>query len=250
MPASQTVRDAPEGTWRYHHREEVMGTVVTFDLFCEGDVDREPLYCADGACPGHSAARRRGLQHVERGQPDEPVAQSGDHRRPSPARSGRRAGGVREGAVSLEGWFDPWAMPGGVDPTGYVKGWATQRAIDVLVMPGITSAVVNAAGDIASFGDPVPAGLSGSASSTRATGDAWPVPSRWPERSRHPGPMSAVRTWSTADRATGVPCSFGNRHGARPRPRRRVGDCARRRWTRRPQVPRAGRGLRGLRHRP
>ena len=27
------------------------------------------------------------------------------------------------------GWFDPWAMPGGVDPTGYVKGWAAQRAL-------------------------------------------------------------------------------------------------------------------------
>lgn len=22
------------------------------------------------------------------------------------------------------GWFDPWAMPGGYDPTGLVKGWA------------------------------------------------------------------------------------------------------------------------------
>ena len=27
------------------------------------------------------------------------------------------------------GWFDPWAMPGGVDPTGYVKGWAAQRSL-------------------------------------------------------------------------------------------------------------------------
>ena len=25
------------------------------------------------------------------------------------------------------GWFDPWAMPGGVDPTGLVKGWAVDR---------------------------------------------------------------------------------------------------------------------------
>lgn len=24
------------------------------------------------------------------------------------------------------GWFDPWAMPGGVDPTGLVKGWPQQ----------------------------------------------------------------------------------------------------------------------------
>ena len=25
------------------------------------------------------------------------------------------------------GWFDPWAMPGGYDPTGLVKGWAVHN---------------------------------------------------------------------------------------------------------------------------
>ena len=50
------------------------------------------------------------------------------------------------------GWFDPWAMPGGFDPTGYVKGWAAQQALaafDGLAMHGV---LVNAAGDIASTG--------------------------------------------------------------------------------------------------
>jgi thiamine biosynthesis lipoprotein len=51
-----------------------------------------------------------------------------------------------------DGWFDPWAMPGGVDPTGYVKGWAAQRAGDALVSTAVSGAIVNAAGDIASFG--------------------------------------------------------------------------------------------------
>jgi len=51
-----------------------------------------------------------------------------------------------------DGWFDPWAMPGGFDPTGYVKGWAAQRALAVLVSPGVCGAIVNAAGDIACFG--------------------------------------------------------------------------------------------------
>jgi len=54
------------------------------------------------------------------------------------------------------GWFDPWALPGGVDPTGYVKGWAAERALDALRVPGVAAAVVNAAGDIASFGGPTP----------------------------------------------------------------------------------------------
>jgi thiamine biosynthesis lipoprotein len=52
------------------------------------------------------------------------------------------------------GWFDPWAMPGGIDPTGYVKGWAAQRALGALASTEILGAIVNAAGDIASFGGP------------------------------------------------------------------------------------------------
>jgi FAD:protein FMN transferase len=52
-----------------------------------------------------------------------------------------------------DGWFDPWAMPGGFDPTGYVKGWAAQRALAVLSSGGgAAGAMVNAAGDIASTG--------------------------------------------------------------------------------------------------
>ncbi len=50
------------------------------------------------------------------------------------------------------GWFDPWAMPGGLDPTGYVKGWAAQKALGPFRASGICGAIVNAAGDIASFG--------------------------------------------------------------------------------------------------
>ena len=44
-------------------------------------------------------------------------------------------------------------MPGGIDPTGYVKGWAAQRALGAFRASGVRGAIVNAAGDIASFGD-------------------------------------------------------------------------------------------------
>jgi thiamine biosynthesis lipoprotein len=54
------------------------------------------------------------------------------------------------------GWFDPWRMPGGVDPTGLVKGWAAQRAADALRQAGADAAMVNAAGDIVTFGEPEP----------------------------------------------------------------------------------------------
>jgi FAD:protein FMN transferase len=62
-------------------------------------------------------------------------------------RAARRASG---------GWFDPWAMPGGFDPTGLVKGWAVDRTLDVLRRSGMTGAMINGGGDLAAFGAPAP----------------------------------------------------------------------------------------------
>ena len=47
------------------------------------------------------------------------------------------------------GAFDPWAVEGGFDPSGYVKGWAAQKAAEMLILAGCNSVQVNAAGDIA-----------------------------------------------------------------------------------------------------
>ena len=47
------------------------------------------------------------------------------------------------------GFFDPWAMPGGFDPTGLVKGWAVERAATVLDRLEGYAHSVNAGGDIA-----------------------------------------------------------------------------------------------------
>lgn len=55
-----------------------------------------------------------------------------------------------------DGWFDPWAMPGGLDPTGLVKGWAARQAMDVLVSAGVAGAMVNAGGDVVTAGAPAP----------------------------------------------------------------------------------------------
>jgi thiamine biosynthesis lipoprotein len=52
------------------------------------------------------------------------------------------------------GWFDPWAMPGGFDPTGLVKGWAVARALAELRRAGLPGALVNGGGDVAVFGAP------------------------------------------------------------------------------------------------
>jgi len=52
------------------------------------------------------------------------------------------------------GWFDPWAMPGGFDPTGLIKGWSVEHALHRLADDGIKSALVNGGGDIATWGNP------------------------------------------------------------------------------------------------
>lgn len=56
--------------------------------------------------------------------------------------------------TASDGWFDPWALPGGFDSTGLVKGWAVERAISVLRRAGIRGAMLNVGGDIAVIGRP------------------------------------------------------------------------------------------------
>ena len=47
------------------------------------------------------------------------------------------------------GAFDPWAVEGGFDPSGLVKGWAADKCADLLVAAGVQHVQVNAAGDLA-----------------------------------------------------------------------------------------------------
>lgn len=47
-----------------------------------------------------------------------------------------------------EGAFDPWAVAGGFDPSGYVKGWAGDKCAQILEAAGCEQIQVNAAGDL------------------------------------------------------------------------------------------------------
>ena len=47
-----------------------------------------------------------------------------------------------------DGAFDPWAVAGGFDPSGYVKGWAADRVTQILLAAGCEHIQVNAAGDL------------------------------------------------------------------------------------------------------
>ncbi len=61
----------------------------------------------------------------------------------------------RRARTASGGWFDPWRVDGGVDPTGLVKGWAAELALAEL-RGSAAAALVNAGGDIAVFGEPEP----------------------------------------------------------------------------------------------
>jgi thiamine biosynthesis lipoprotein len=132
-----------------------MGTVVTFDLYDDTDVSSDletilreaigVLHEADEVFSTYKVASpmsqlRRGDITLE--QCPSIVRDVLDH--------------CEFARTVTDGWFDPWSLPGGLDPTGYVKGWAAQRSLDVLRRSGVRGALVNAAGDTASFGGPLP----------------------------------------------------------------------------------------------
>jgi thiamine biosynthesis lipoprotein len=148
-----TVARPAGGEVIFRYAERVMGTVVSFDVRPRGLAypltqdalakARRILHRADEMFslyqPGSPLSRlRRGELEVEQCPPEVSEVL-----------------GLCEQARELSGgWFDPWAMPGGVDPTGLVKGWAAQQAADALQRAGLAAGMVNAAGDIATFGQP------------------------------------------------------------------------------------------------
>jgi FAD:protein FMN transferase len=135
--------------------EHVMGTVITIDVY--------PPLAADDSWTSDLQRRlaRAGtsLQVADElfstWRPDSPVSRlrRGEI---TPAEVPPEVADVMSACATARqlsgGWFDPWAMPGGFDPTGYVKGWAAQRALAALDGLAMSGALVNAAGDIASVG--------------------------------------------------------------------------------------------------
>jgi len=58
-----------------------------------------------------------------------------------------------------DGSFDPWCVEGGFDPSGYVKGWASDKAIEILRSHGAVFIQVNGAGDLSLLGGPHKIGI-------------------------------------------------------------------------------------------
>lgn len=138
------------------HREcEVMGTVVTIDLFGEAHLS-EAMLARSADSTENLLAEVDKIFSLWKGQSPMSRLRRGELTiGEAPAvildvlekcRAARRAS---------NGWFDPWSMPGGIDPTGLVKGWAAQCSLEPLRSHDLSGALVNAAGDVASFGGPV-----------------------------------------------------------------------------------------------
>ena len=140
--------------WHKTEIFEVMGTIVTFDLY----VDRTEMF--DDLSPLTTALRmsKKSLRDADLRfstyksdswlSQNKPIKASEDQ--PSDVRY------VLEICDYLKtlsrGAFDHFYRGNGLDPTGVVKGWAIERALSHLKIDGVLGAIVNGAGDIASFG--------------------------------------------------------------------------------------------------
>ncbi len=162
-----TVRSARQV--RFSHDEEVMGTVVSFRILgyrCTdqallgalGDVCAFLHYVDDTFSTWKPASPLSRLRRNEVGISD------------VPAEIPTVLALCEEARAISGGWFDPWSMPGGVDPTGLVKGWAIEQSAGLLSDAGVDAAILNGGGDIAVIG--VPEGSS-----------YWPVGIQHPWRS-------------------------------------------------------------------
>lgn len=167
MRLSETVTMAGLGGWqRLTHAEEVWGTVVTFDV--------RGAEVGDNARPAVAAAVQF-LHDVD--------AWFSTYRVDTPItalRNGLRDFDDMPEVVQTvldncayirdltEGVFDPWAVDGGVDPSGYVKGWAADIAAGIVMAHGFENVSVNAAGDVTCRG-------------LQAPGQPWAVGIRHPE---------------------------------------------------------------------
>ena len=132
-------------------RVEVMGTVVSIRLR-RGDVPEDQLFeaLAEARSVLHRADAVFSTWKAE--SPMNRLRRKEITLTGAPAEMGEVLSRCELARQRTEGWFDPWAAPGGVDPTGLTKGWATRRALAVLISAGVPAAIVNAGGDAALWG--------------------------------------------------------------------------------------------------
>ncbi|HMJ94957.1 MAG TPA: FAD:protein FMN transferase [Thermoleophilaceae bacterium] len=137
------------------HAEHVMGTVVSFALR-PGDLDER---AARAALHESCATLHEADEELSTWKPESPLSRLRRGALELADASPAVSEVLRRSALARElsgGWFDPWRMPGGVDPTGLAKGWIAMQAVERLRSAGIRAAMVNAGGDVVAFGEPGP----------------------------------------------------------------------------------------------
>ena len=137
-----------------HHREEVMGTVVTLDLYQPGGIDPDAVLGPVRAAVAELHEADRIFSLWRDGTPMSRLRRGEVTLGESPPEIAEVLAACHHAREASGGWFDPWSMPDGLDPTGLVKGWAAERALDHLRGCGLLGAMVNAGGDLATFGGP------------------------------------------------------------------------------------------------
>lgn len=165
----------PKGR-RHRHREMIWGTAVTVDVRA-GEEDLPPERAVQHALDVAVANMRWVDAVFSTYRPDSLVTalRTGllDERRltrwdPAQAALLDVLQRCREGRRLTGGCFDPWAVRGGFDPSGYVKAWAVERLADDLVRAGCANVCVDAGGVVVTRGSAAP-------------GEPWTVGIRHPE---------------------------------------------------------------------
>lgn len=131
-----------------------MGTVVSFHVEAPGTAEARVRNAIGEAC----VVLHRDDETFSTWKPASPMSRlrRGELAlQDAPAEIGEVLALCETARSASGGWFDPYVLPGGVDPTGLVKGWSAERALGVLRDAGIATAMVNAGGDIACCGSPV-----------------------------------------------------------------------------------------------
>ena len=133
-----------------------MGTIVVIDVYATADgAAGRASQEISGQLAEAVATLHRADEIFSTWKPDSPVSRLRRGELSSAQAPAEVAKIIDRCAVARDlsgGWFDPWAVPGGFDPSGYVKGWAAQNALAAFRSSGICGVLVNAAGDIASSG--------------------------------------------------------------------------------------------------
>jgi thiamine biosynthesis lipoprotein len=137
-----------------------MGTIVVIDVYAFSSAIAHDTGARSGDVIGQQLAEAVAILHradetFSTWRPDSPVSRLRRGEVTADQVPAEVAEVIARCVVARElsgGWFDPWAVPGGFDPSGYVKGWAAGNALAAFRSSAICGVLVNAAGDIASAG--------------------------------------------------------------------------------------------------